>query len=82
MYRELRIDPTLNLEEFKLAYRRRVALVHPDRIDANDPISQHLANETLMRFTTWYKAVLRFHQRHGRMPGAPPQRAKTSLESV
>lgn len=76
MYRELRIDPEVDLNEFKLAYRRRIAQVHPDRIDANDPISQHLANQTLMRFTAWYKAAVQFHEHHGRMPGALPQRIK------
>lgn len=76
MYRELRIDPGADLDAFKLAYRRRVALVHPDRITAKDPISQHLANEQLMRFTAWHDAVMKFHAHHGRMPGALPRRAQ------
>jgi curved DNA-binding protein CbpA len=81
MYRELRIEPGVDLDAFKLAYRRRVALIHPDRFAAKDPISQHLATEYLKRFTAWYEAVLKFHADHGRMPGAPPVRRAQSVNA-
>lgn len=69
LYHEFGLEPDASVDDLKLAYRRRVSALHPDRM-ATDPISQHLAGEHLTRLTVLYDAALRFHQQHGRLPGA------------
>ncbi|MBN8482637.1 MAG: J domain-containing protein, partial [Xanthomonadales bacterium] len=69
LYHEFGLEPNATLDDLKLAYRRRVSALHPDRM-VTDPISQHLAGEHLTRLTALYDAALRFHQQHGRLPGA------------
>lgn len=69
LYHEFGLEPDASVDDLKLAYRRRVSALHPDRLSI-DPISQHLAGEHLTRLTTLYNAALRFHQQHGRLPGA------------
>lgn len=72
LYQEFGLDPGASVDDLKLAYRRRVSVLHPDRLDARDPISQHLATEHLSRLTSMYEAAIGFHRQHGRLPGAMP----------
>ncbi|WP_165418422.1 J domain-containing protein [Dyella amyloliquefaciens] len=76
LYRQLGLSPGCDLAELKQAYRRRVAMLHPDRrpnlaIDAR-------ASARLQRLTAQYGAAMDFHRRHGRLPGAPVTRDATS----
>ncbi len=78
LYQEFGLEPNATIDDLKLAYRRRVSALHPDRL-ATDPISQHLAGEHLTRLTALYDAAQRFHQQHGRLPGAlAPARGESS----
>ncbi|MGV8940244.1 MAG: J domain-containing protein [Lysobacter sp.] len=72
-YAELGLRPDCSLDELKLAYRRRVAQLHPDRrgpgatpIDAHQRLSSLIAS---------YRASLRFHRQYGRLPGSHRSRA-------
>ena len=65
LYRELGIDATCGPEEFRRAYRRRVARLHPDQGgDAEDVARLQWLNHMV-------DVALAFHQRFGRLPGAP-----------
>ncbi|GAB3734328.1 hypothetical protein GCM10028862_17430 [Luteimonas pelagia] len=67
LYADLGLPPDCSLEEFKRAYRRRVARLHPDRNGGAtaSPDSQ----AALRSLFAAHAAVNRFHRRHGRMPG-------------
>ncbi len=81
LYQEFGLEPNATLDDLKLAYRRRVSALHPDRM-TTDPISQHLAGEHLTRLTALYNAALRFHQQHGRLPGAQAPARGESTDPV
>lgn len=68
LYSELNLPPDCSLEQFKCAYRQRVAALHPDKRLDNPPSAE--AEAALAALTETYVAVRRFHRRHGRMPGA------------
>ena len=72
LYKILGLNPGCGLAEFKQAYRRRVAVLHPDRRTA-DQVSV-IAAERLQQLTALYGAAMEFERRHGRLPGAPPAR--------
>lgn len=65
IYVELDLRPGCSLEEFKHAYRRRVAELHPDRPGARSAQDQAVLRDLIRVYT----AVTRFHRRYGRMPG-------------
>jgi hypothetical protein len=74
LYRSLGLKPGCGLAEFKQAYRRRVAVLHPDRRPAG--AHQAIAAERLQRLTALYGEAMDFQRRHGRLPGAAaPARA-------
>ena len=65
LYRELGIDASCGPEEFRRAYRRRVARLHPDQGGDADDVAR------LQWLNHMVDAALAFHQRYGRLPGAP-----------
>lgn len=70
LYEFLGVRPDCDVAELKVAYRRRVAELHPDR----QPV--HGSRRTigawgLPELTTAYNAAMAFQRRHGRLPGAP-----------
>lgn len=68
LYAWLDLRPECTLEEFKRAYRRRVAQLHPDRCEHPHRLS---ANDMpLSELTSLYSTATRFHRQHGRLPGA------------
>ncbi|NID14542.1 J domain-containing protein [Luteibacter yeojuensis] len=69
LYGKLRLEPGCSLEDFKRAYRRNVAMWHPDRRRGSR--ADQLAAARLQRLTAQYGAAMDFHRRHGRLPGAP-----------
>ncbi|MEO6688520.1 MAG: J domain-containing protein, partial [Dokdonella sp.] len=70
LYQQLGLRPDSSVEELKLAYRRRVAALHPDRQCATNTVNVELARERLQQLTALYGSVTAFHRRHGRLPGA------------
>lgn len=66
LYQELGLRPDCGIDDFKLAYRRRIAALHPDR-QRGDGES---ARDPLQRLTRQYGAAMAFHRSHGRLPGA------------
>jgi hypothetical protein len=70
LYREFQLEPGASIDDLRRAYRRQVSMVHPDKLDAKDAISQQLATEHLQRLTTLYEAGVQFHRLHGRLPGS------------
>lgn len=71
LYSKLDLPPDCSLEEFRSAYMRRIAELHPDRT-GTEPASVE-AQATLRELVSTYVAVTRFHRRYGRMPGASPR---------
>ncbi len=65
LYRELGVQPDCSVDEFRLAYRRRVADLHPDRVGAS-------GEDGLKTLNLHYAAALEFHRHYGRLPGAVP----------
>jgi hypothetical protein len=69
LYRQLGLRPNCSLDEFKQAYRRTVARLHPDRVGA-EGMSAAMAQLPLPDLMALYARALRFHRAHGRLPGA------------
>ncbi|WP_172461762.1 J domain-containing protein [Dyella jiangningensis] len=72
LYRQLGVNPGCGLAELKQAYRRQVAVLHPDR-QADRSVDAR-ASARLQRLTAQYGAAMDFHRRHGRLPGSPASR--------
>lgn len=68
LYRLLDLKPGCELGEFKRAYRRRVAVLHPDR--RSESRDDSIASERLQHLTALYSSAIEFERRHGRLPGA------------
>lgn len=69
LYRELGVSPGCCLLDFKRAYRRHVARLHPDRQGEEQP----RVGDQLQQLTAQYSAAMEFQRRHGRLPGAQAQ---------
>ncbi len=69
LYAQLELRPDCTLDEFKRAYRRRVAELHPDRHPEASATARAMA---LSELTSLYTTATRFHRAHGRLPGAAP----------
>lgn len=68
LYSELGLQPDCSLDELKHAYRRRVGQLHPDRPQAeHSPEAQAQLRDIIRLYTT----AVRFHRRHGQLPGMP-----------
>ncbi|MHB8913077.1 MAG: DnaJ domain-containing protein [Lysobacter sp.] len=72
LYSQLGLRPDCTLDEFKRAYRRRIAALHPDKGQEVDTPENHALLPDLIKL---YTTATRFHQRHGRLPGARPSLA-------
>jgi hypothetical protein len=72
LYRELDLHPGCGLIEFRQAYRRRLAILHPDR-QFGHPDDAPAPGE-LQQLTALYGAAMEFHRQHGRLPGAATTR--------
>jgi len=71
LYSELDLPADCSLDEFKRAYRRRIAQLHPDRTGTDG--GSDAAQAALSELIATYVAVNRFHRRYGRMPGMTPR---------
>lgn len=67
LYSQLDVQPDCSLVEFKRACRRRIAQMHPDRSGPADDFGDGLPLTELVKL---YRSAVRFHRRHGRLPGA------------
>jgi hypothetical protein len=66
LYQELGLAPGCEMAALTLAYRRRVAELHPDR---NPAATDAASDERLRNLIALYEAAQRFHKRYGRLPG-------------
>jgi hypothetical protein len=74
LYQELGITPgSCNLSEFKLAYRRRMQQLHPDR---NPDAGDESAPDSLQHLMSVYREAIAFERRFGRLPGAEPANSR------
>lgn len=63
LYQQLGLVPGCSVHDLRMAYRRRVARLHPDR--------QHGDVSALQQLNILYGAALDFQRHMGRLPGAP-----------
>ncbi|HVI59257.1 MAG TPA: hypothetical protein VM619_10365 [Luteimonas sp.] len=71
LYARLGIGADCSLEEFKRACRRRIRAQHPD-LPGNAGAAADAGQIPLSEFLPLYAKALRFHRKHGRLPGAAP----------
>lgn len=77
LYRRLELGPDCGLAEFKQAYRRHVALLHPDR--QAETHRQSSDTDSLRKLIAQYGAAMEFQRRHGRLPGAAAVPARSTV---
>jgi hypothetical protein len=76
LYQQLGLKPGCTFDELKVAYRRRVAELHPDRRGADaDPADA----ARLQELTAGYNAASAFHRRYGRLPGGLHQAPRAPM---
>ncbi|WP_344759455.1 hypothetical protein [Luteimonas lutimaris] len=82
LYAHLGLREDCSLDEFKQACRRRIQDQHPDRLHARTGHRRPAGEPQipLVELLPLYAKALRFHRRHGRLPGAPLHGA-TSLHA-
>lgn len=69
LYARLGLPPDCTLEQFKHACRQRIAQLHPDKSPGAAPSMPDLPVSELISL---YVSAVRFHRRHGRLPGGQP----------
>jgi hypothetical protein len=80
LYAQLGIRTDCSLEEFKQACRRRIRQQHPDRAGIHTASTADIAAQIpLAELLPLYAKALRFHRKHGRLPGAPAVHAHAGL---
>jgi len=79
LYQELGLHPDCSLDEFKLAYRRRIGELHPDRHGEEHASETHLPLKDLIAL---YAKATRFHHAHGRLPGSAPRPAPVNVANA
>lgn len=79
LYVELGLQPDCSLDEFKLAYRRRIGELHPDRHGEEQPSEAHLPLKDLIAL---YAKATRFHHTHGRLPGSASRPAVVNVANA
>jgi hypothetical protein len=70
LFQELGLSAGCRLDEFKLAFRRRVAQLHPDR---KTGAASDDSESRLQRLIAMHDAAMDFHRRYGRLPGVQTQ---------
>ena len=71
LYAHLGLRDGCSLDEFKQACRRRIRDQHPDRLHVAPRHLPGAPQIPLVELLPLYAKALRFHRRHGRLPGAP-----------
>lgn len=66
-YARLGLPPDCTLEQFKHACRRRIAELHPDKSPQGPAASA--PDLPISELISLYVTAVRFHRRHGRLPG-------------
>ncbi len=74
LYRHLGLEPGCSLHDLRMAYRRRVARLHPDREQGD--------GQALKQLNILYGAALDFQRRMGRLPGTPTHSPATDTSHV
>lgn len=82
LYAALGLQPGFTLDEFKRAYRRQVAALHPDQQAGGPDMRASAALAELQEINRLYDAAMDFHRVHGRMPGMQAPRPRAAAAPV
>jgi hypothetical protein len=69
LYARLGLPPDCTLEQFKHACRQRIAQLHPDK---SPSAASSMPDLPISELISLYVSAVRFHRRHGRLPGGQP----------